>query len=71
MLNSLPCSMLRKCLTARYAASNSLSKVEYFCWAASNFLLKKARGAHALPCHCCRTAPTCLSEASTARLMAA
>ncbi len=37
MLNSLPCSMLRKCLTARYAASNSLSKAEYFCWAASNF----------------------------------
>ena len=51
----------------RYAANNSLSKVEYFISAADNFLLKKDRGSHEPLYSCCSTEPTQVEEASTAR----
>ena len=52
---------------AENAANNSLSKVEYLTSAEFSFLLKKAKGDQELdPDNCCKTPPTCVSEASTA-----
>ena len=52
---------------ARKAASSSRSKVEYHVSVADDFLLKKARGAQDPSSNCCKTAPTYVAEASTAR----
>ena len=53
---------------AENAANNSLSKVEYLTSAEFSFLLKKAKGDQEPdPDNCCKTPPTCVSEASTAK----
>jgi hypothetical protein len=49
------------------AASSSRSKVEYLTSAGASFLEKKAKGFQSFPTFCCRTPPTCESEASTER----
>ena len=51
--------------------SSSLSKVEYFTSVAVSFLEKKARGRQPPFSNCCRTPPTCESEASVTREMMA
>ena len=52
---------------ARKAASSSRSKIEYLVSVSDNFLVKKARGAQDLSTNFCKTVPTCVAEASTAR----
>src|SRR5215469_14547350 len=51
--------------TAKYIARSSRLKAEYFCSVAENFLEKKASGCQISLWHCCKTAPTAKSEAST------
>jgi hypothetical protein len=45
--------------------------VEYFASVGDSFRLKKARGRQLLPSNCCRTPPTCESDASVTREMVA
>jgi hypothetical protein len=54
----------------RKHARSSQSKAKYLTWAGSSFLEKKPSGSQpGDPARlCCRQAPTCDSEASTARL---
>ena len=52
---------------ARWTARSSRSKAEYLDWAEVSFWEKKARGRHEPLKRCCKTAPTCEAEASTAR----
>ncbi len=56
---------------AAKAAKSSLSKVEYFNSVELSFLLKKARGNQDPWVNCCKTPPTCVSDASTASDMTA
>ena len=49
------------------AASSSLSKAEYLACVGDSLAEKKAKGRQAQRHSCCSTAPTCDSEASTAR----
>src|SRR5450830_1977197 len=62
-----PSSKYRKWRMALKAANSSLSNVLYFSSAVVNFLLKKARGLQDPLSNCCKTPPTCVSEASTAK----
>src|SRR5450830_1372048 len=62
-----PSSRYRKWRMALKAANSSLSKVLYFSSAVDSFLLKKARGRQDPLSNCCKTPPTCVSEASTAK----
>jgi hypothetical protein len=64
----LPSKTKRKWRTAEKAANNSRSKVEYLTSAEESFLLKNARGDQEPELDsCCKTPPTCESEASTAK----
>ena len=51
---------------AEYAAKSSLSKAEYLDSGVVSFLEKKPNGAQLPATFCCRTPPTCESDASTA-----
>ncbi len=65
--NCLPSNKNLKWRMVAKAASSSLSKVEYFASAGASFFEKKANGFQPLPTCCCRTPPTCESEALTER----
>ncbi len=70
MVKCLPSSMYRKWRMPRKHARSSRSKAEYLTWAGYSFLEKNPSGSQpGEPARfCCRQAPMCDAEASTAKL---
>jgi hypothetical protein len=70
MVKALPSNMNQKWRIHRKYARSSQSKAEYLTRAVSNFLEKKPSGSQpGDPGRlCCRQAPMCAAEASTAKL---
>jgi hypothetical protein len=66
-----PSNMNRKWRMAEKADKSSRSNVECFNSGEDNFLLKNASSNHVSSVNCCKTPPTWVSEASTAREMTA